>query len=50
MDVRSDRGIINITEKVKRATELYSGRTWDNVERIEMVPDGVSSWLWKLEK
>ena len=37
-------------EKVKRATELYSGKTWENVERIEMVPDGVSSWLWKLEK
>ena len=37
-------------EKVKRAFELYSGKTWENVERIEMVPDGVSSWLWKLEK
>ena len=36
--------------KVKKATELYSGRTWENVDRIEMVPDGVSSWLWKLEK
>ena len=39
-----------LPEKVKLATELYTGKTWENTDRIEMVPDGVSSWLWKLEK
>ena len=39
-----------LPEKTARATELYTGKTWENTDRIEVTPDGVSSWLWKLEQ
>lgn len=39
-----------LPEKAARATELYTGKTWENTDRIEVTPDGVSTWLWKLEK